>query len=998
MRFRSSTNAAHIDLHGIREELRFFIEHYRQGHRETTDLVSSESLKTREHISLTAERTRKAVALVDRKVDGLVALGGAQMDSIVRERFLQSLKYPEFNWRRNQVGDAHGETLDWVFVGDSSDDSDKGHTSLEMESSSDSYWRKDSDVDAIHSKEDEYGDQEILSEMKWDSFSNWLRSTDPFYWISGKPGSGKTTLVKYILAHERTKKYLNIWSPGCKIASHFFWRPGSQMQKNIQGLLCSLLYQLLGSSGTALNAVMSSVPDTKESYQDWPIAQLRSALRKTLGSYENGVCMFLDGLDEIDPEDATKDGIPELLDFIVELSQRSSTKFCLASRPDPRILETRLSKYPRLRLQDLNHKDLMVYAKNHIKFPNTKLELSGAYRDDPIRFLVDKAEGVFLWLILATKSINEGIEYDDSAAILMERVNRLPKGLEALYQNMWERASVDSPSQYRKTAALYFKLLLASGKTGSPPGAFNIFSLMLATTPTADRVMDALDGTSNLVCPDTMLDECRQVQRMLKISCFGLVEVAPENAIEKGDADNMSWYRGTYDSILPLETSAGLRFLHRTANDFLCDTESGAEILASDKSSDFTIGCQLMKAWLARLALFADRSSVGQWSHYLEKFRKALGGTNDWVMKDWHRLILRCEKLANSGRLFTGDDSSLEATPCVGPSFLRALVDGNCDDEFVIERLKNENLSPKDKSNVLLGLSDSRAVSTLDMAEGQSRLRTFCEVLSAGADPNWQVWETETQYFRPFAYLRTPWRQFLYNFTWYLFAQPTISQFSTIALPRLAVTAEIICVFLANGAKLDDMIDMVMIWNQELQQWNLGELCEIADPKPRVLASIPACDIVGIIIDILRHSSRSYVSLEGGCASLERARMESRSSKDFCAVVKVKGKTQKAVLWKTTDEMQIQLGIRLVQSLRKQLNLTTPDCEGDDQCQATRSKMPHSILDDAHWTMHVHGKSAIFKWLEHLKLVKPIDQSPTLSQWVTIRQKGMKSQSSGVLI
>lgn len=969
LRFRSSTNAAHIDLHGVRRELRFFIEQYRQGHRDTTKLVCLESLKTREHISLTAERTHKAVMLVDQKVDGLVALQSAQIDERVRDRFLQSLKYPEFNWRRNQIDDAHADTLDWVFVGDSSD----------------SCSRK------------EYEDQQLLSEIKWDSFSNWLRSTDVLYWISGKPGSGKTTLVKYILAQERTKKYLNIWSPGCKIASHFFWRPGSQMQKNVQGLLCSLLYQLLDSSATALNAIMSSIHDTKDSYQDWPMAQLRSALRKTLDSYENGVCLFLDGLDEIDPEDATKDGISELLDFIAELSQRSNIKLCLASRPDPHILETRLSMYPRLRLQDLNHRDLMVYAKNHVRFPKTILKLSGEHRDDPIRFLVDKAEGVFLWLILATKSINEGIEYDDSAAILMERVNRLPKGLEALYQNMWERASVDSPSQYRKTAALYFKLLLASGKAGSPVGGLNIFSLMLATTPVSNKVLDALDETSNLVCPDTMLDECRQVERMLKISCFGLVEVAPENTIEKGYTDNTSWYRGTYDSTLPLATSPGLQFLHRTANDFLCDTESGAEILASDKSSDFTIRCQLMKAWLARLALFADRSSVGQWSHYLEKFRKELGGTNDWVMKDWHRLILRCEKLANSGRLFTGNDSSLEATPCVGSSFLRALVDGNCDDEFVIERVKNENLSPKDKSNVLLGLSDSRAVGTFEMLKGHSRLRTFRELLSAGADPNWQVWETETQYPRPFAYMRTPWRQYLYRVTWYLFAQP-VSPVSAIELPRLSMTAEILCIFIANGAKLDDMIDMVMIWNEKRQQWNSGELCEVADPKPRVLASIPACDIVGILIDVLRHCSWYSDSLEGTCASLERARVESRSSKDFCVVVKVKGKAQKAVLWKTTDRMQIQLGIRLVQSLRRQLNLTKPDSEGDDQCQATRSKMPHSILDDAHWTLHVRGRSAIFKWLEHLKLVKPIDQSPTLSHWVTMSQKVMKSQNSGVTI
>lgn len=104
----------------------------------------------------------------------------------------------------------------------------------------------------------------------------------------------------------------------------------------------------------------------------------------------------------------------------------------------------------------------MVYAKGHIKFP--ELYRFEAYLD-PIHSLVGKAQGVFLWLILATKSINEGILNDDGALTLQGRIHKLPEDLDRLYQDMCARAGSTSPLVYRQTAALYFKLILASEST-----------------------------------------------------------------------------------------------------------------------------------------------------------------------------------------------------------------------------------------------------------------------------------------------------------------------------------------------------------------------------------------------------------------------------------------------------------------------------------------------------------------------------------------------------
>ena len=46
-------------------------------------------------------------------------------------------------------------------------------------------------------------------------FPLWLRDPDAsLYWITGKPGSGKSTLMKYIFDHHTTRKELNTSAVG----------------------------------------------------------------------------------------------------------------------------------------------------------------------------------------------------------------------------------------------------------------------------------------------------------------------------------------------------------------------------------------------------------------------------------------------------------------------------------------------------------------------------------------------------------------------------------------------------------------------------------------------------------------------------------------------------------------------------------------------------------------------------------------------------------------
>ena len=81
----------------------------------------------------------------------------------------------------------------------------------------------------------------------WTNFKRWLEEENGCYWIEGKAGCGKSTLMKFLVSDERTHLSLSAWAqPHDSVtASCFFWMAGSPLQKNEEGLLRCLLHTIL---------------------------------------------------------------------------------------------------------------------------------------------------------------------------------------------------------------------------------------------------------------------------------------------------------------------------------------------------------------------------------------------------------------------------------------------------------------------------------------------------------------------------------------------------------------------------------------------------------------------------------------------------------------------------------------------------------------------------------------------------------------------------------
>ena len=90
-------------------------------------------------------------------------------------------------------------------------------------------------------------DNAVVGSATPNTFPPWLTSQGDINLVSGKAGSGKSTLMKFLYGHKKTLTALQTWAAGKAFlsASYFFWNGGTGMRKSQQGLLQTLLFNIL---------------------------------------------------------------------------------------------------------------------------------------------------------------------------------------------------------------------------------------------------------------------------------------------------------------------------------------------------------------------------------------------------------------------------------------------------------------------------------------------------------------------------------------------------------------------------------------------------------------------------------------------------------------------------------------------------------------------------------------------------------------------------------
>ncbi|OIW28222.1 hypothetical protein CONLIGDRAFT_597592 [Coniochaeta ligniaria NRRL 30616] len=275
------------------------------------------------------------------------------------------------------------------------------------------------------------------------SFREWLRQKHGLFWVSGKPGSGKSTFMKFIADHEETAALLGHWASSYRllVARHYFTIYGTLIQRSLEGMLRSLLFEILNQ---APELILKALPqywseDTEKpvSHTGWTQRELEMALRRIAAEAGTNVriCLFIDGLDEY-----TGDHF-EICETLKQLSQSSCIKICMSSRPW-NVFEDALGGCPKLYMHDLTSTDIRNYTncvlREHPRWTALEEETSPLSSTSLIDDVVTKANGVFLWVTLVTRLLREGLTNGDSVSDLKKRLSIIPSDLRQFFRHILE--------------------------------------------------------------------------------------------------------------------------------------------------------------------------------------------------------------------------------------------------------------------------------------------------------------------------------------------------------------------------------------------------------------------------------------------------------------------------------------------------------------------------------------------------------------------------------
>jgi len=294
-------------------------------------------------------------------------------------------------------------------------------------------------------------------------FKNWLSNGDGIFHISGKPGSGKSTLMKFLCNHWRTKSALEGWAGDKElvIGRFFFWSRGSKMQKNLLGLIRGLTYCVVSQCPDIIAEIFPQHWDPSR-YDPWghglvvtlendDILQAFHRLVAVENIYENyRFCFFIDGLDEFDESLQIHSGLVNSLVSWIETSQ-GHLKICVSSRELP-VFQRRLSPNQRLRLQDLTKDDLASVIQQAIWQEQGVAEHDKAGLKILEIAILAKADGVFLWVVLTLKMVCESLQSGESVADVLRILDTMPQELEVFFRYILDSIT---PALRRKAAFVF---------------------------------------------------------------------------------------------------------------------------------------------------------------------------------------------------------------------------------------------------------------------------------------------------------------------------------------------------------------------------------------------------------------------------------------------------------------------------------------------------------------------------------------------------------------
>jgi hypothetical protein len=337
-------------------------------------------------------------------------------------------------------------------------------------------------------------------------FEEWVTTERGLLWFNGKPGAGKSTLMKYILNN------YNAANPSM-VLSYFFHGRGDKLQKSPLGLFRSLLHQAFRESPDGFEDITKTFeerytqmgePGSKWAWHQEELWQfLKSAITQVLQT--KPIILFVDALDECGEEDAVN-----LIQRFKDLLKHQPVDFkshqfliSFSSRHYP-ILD--LPHRLEITLEKENKEDISTFVASRLSSSKELL-----YSEIP-QIIVQSAAGVFLWAYFATEE-----------ALSLERKGFGPKKIKSAISSLPSQLTLMYRKTMRDMGAMSTRLMKWVCFALRPMSVEELRWAMVLHEKCSNESLQACQDDEDFAA------DIDKMTRQVKTLSHGLVEVVPKH-------------------------------------------------------------------------------------------------------------------------------------------------------------------------------------------------------------------------------------------------------------------------------------------------------------------------------------------------------------------------------------------------------------------------------------------------------------------------------------
>ncbi|POR38318.1 Uncharacterized protein TPAR_01489 [Tolypocladium paradoxum] len=341
--------------------------------------------------------------------------------------------------------------------------------------------------------------------VRHETLIQWTRQDRRLLWIKGKPGSGKSTIMKYAL-HELPA----IYAADTLAFSFFVHGRGHELQRSLLGLFRSILHQFLRRVPGALPDLVNHFDERRKTEGEpgekwqWHMQPLQaffeSSLPRILQRFP--VILIIDALDEAGEQSAV-----ELIDYLKHVLKSlppTNSRFgvCFSCRHYP-ILE--LEGGSTILLDAENNADIRSYVQGRF---------SASYSDADLEsFISHRSQGVFVWAHFVVERVLRLKRQGESRGKIEAEIKRIPQDLDDLYRELIQGV------ENRADTLRLMKWICFSTR---PLKTVELQWAMAVDTDCSYKTLDECQSSDNFIANDNI------GRRITALSC-GLAETVPSD-------------------------------------------------------------------------------------------------------------------------------------------------------------------------------------------------------------------------------------------------------------------------------------------------------------------------------------------------------------------------------------------------------------------------------------------------------------------------------------